>query len=157
MAIRKEDVKTEYRRRGNGNNPAPRETTFPGEAETVATRRAQAVAMRVKGMPIAEIAEKLGVHRVTISLDLKECLNELHREQVALASVWQELELQRIDLILRSMAPLMDAGNTKAAAVYLKAAESRRKLLGIDEDKGSESKVTIEIKEVDNWGGDNAA
>lgn len=117
------------------------------------TRRERVLNLRVEGNTIREIARVVGVSRETVRRDLAVALDDLHRENLALAERYQTIELRRLDTIERELRRALHAKRLVRSGlaadgeqVYrevdtldlgvigrlLEVSDRRRKLLGID-------------------------
>lgn len=97
-----------------------------------AARRKTALALRVEGLSLAAIGEKLGISKQRAHQLLATELAEVARERKDLAEHQLEAELAAIDFVIAGMAPKVAKGDAKAATAYLRAMERRAKLLGLD-------------------------
>lgn len=95
-------------------------------------RRKKALQLHIEGHTFATIADRLGVSRTRAHQLVSEQLAEAVRERSSLASQALNADLERIDFVMRSLAPKVAKGNDKAAAAYLRALDRRAKLLGLD-------------------------
>lgn len=112
------------RRPSGGNNK-----TGPKKV-TAAQKRAQAVELRKAGATFDEIATALGYsNKGTAYRAVEQALKEAVREP-ALQLI--ELEVQRLDLMLRALWPAVARGQLGAVDRALRVAERRARLLGLD-------------------------
>jgi DNA-binding CsgD family transcriptional regulator len=104
-----------------------------------ARRRAEILALRQRGLGLAQIAERLGISKQAVHKHL----------QVAIARVVDEpaqdavkLELMRLDAMLDGIWDVATAGDTYAIDAVMKIAGRRAKLLGLDAPTKNVSEVT---------------
>lgn len=112
-----------------------------GEEESVIERRAMALSLRQKGYSYRDIAKAPSM--VALNAGAPMSPNTIYdyiqaelmalREQTTLDSESvREMELGRLDLLIKSMFPRALKGDIGAGLAVLKVLESRRKLLGVD-------------------------
>jgi hypothetical protein len=107
----------------------------PGSKNTQAQAQAQdrmlrAVELRKSGATYRAIASALGYASVSSAYDaVTRCLREAKRD--AGESLLQ-IEIERLDAMLLSIAPSVQQGNLHAIDRALKIAERRSRLLGLD-------------------------
>lgn len=112
------------RRPSGGNNRTGQKRV------TAAEKRRQAVELRKAGATFEEIAEALGYsNKGTAYRAVEQALREAVREP-ALQLI--ELEVQRLDLMLRALWPQVVSGKLGAVDRALRIAERRSRLLGLD-------------------------
>lgn len=112
------------RRPSGGNN-----RTGPKKV-TAAHKRAQAVELRKAGATFEEIATALGYsNKGTAYRAVEQALKEAQREP-ALQLI--ELEVQRLDMMLRALWPAVVRGQLGAVDRAIRVAERRARLLGLD-------------------------
>lgn len=110
--------------------PRPKKTSSRKAAG--AARRKTALQMHIEGHTFATIAHELGVGRTRAHQLVTEQLADAAKERKALASGALDTDLERIDFILRSLAPKVARGDDKAASACLRALGRRAALLGLD-------------------------
>lgn len=99
-------------------------------AVRTAERRAEALAMRKRGMTYKEIADALGYKSATtVSSEIKKMLTEMPREN---ADQLRKIEVERMDQLLNAMWDKAMGGDGWAVDRCLKIMERRAKLLGLD-------------------------
>lgn len=103
-----------------------------GGKEYMIERAHKAFSLRISGMSCRKIAAELGVSHQTIMNDIAAILEIVHKETFKDAKDHIALELSRLDAVCKAMSERMSEGDPSAASVFLKACESRRKLLGLD-------------------------
>lgn len=112
--------------------PRPRrEAKTPG-------RRKSALALRVEGLTFEAIGEKLGVTRQAAHKLVAQELAAVAAENREAAEHLRDVELERCQFVMRSMAPKVEAGDPRAAMAYLRAEERLARLLGLDAPDRSE-------------------
>lgn len=104
----------------------------PAQKQKSASRRKTALQLHVEGYTFEAIGKHLGVTRQRAHQLVTEELDAAAKERSALAMKALDTDLERIDFVLRSLAPKVTKGNDKAAAAYLRALDRRAKLLGLD-------------------------
>lgn len=133
----------------------------------VAQRRAAAIQLRISGATWQAIADELGYgSRQEACRDVGRALAEAREESADVAAEYRELELERLDALTRAAMEVLERKHVKAVGSgeymelldddapklqavdrLLKIAESRRRLLGLDqevEQAGRALHVTIE-------------
>ena len=107
------------------------------------TRCADAWALRLEGLSIRAIAERLNISVSAVSEYLRRALEELKATSHEGAETWRQIELERLDGLLRTWQPVSnnpahpEAG--KAAAIVIRAIEAQSRLLGLFEPVGAEA------------------
>lgn len=101
-------------------------------------RRKTALQLHIEGHTFATIGQRLGVGRTRAHQLVTEQLTEAGAERSALASKALDTDLERVDFVLRSLAPKVARGDDKAASAYLRALSRRAALLGLDAPSRSE-------------------
>ena len=98
-----------------------------------AEKRARVLELRKLGFTLAEIGAQLGkisaqrVHKI-----LMEELERLAMLTLGNADALRRLELERLEIASIPVVAKLKKGDLKAAAVWIRLSESRRKLLGLD-------------------------
>jgi len=107
----------------------------------VATRRAQAVQLRLAGATLDEIGKALKYDgrtpesiRANVSKDLTRALAKARGEVTAAAAELIEVELQRLDRVQRGLWTAATQGDTKAVGAFLGIHDRRVRLLGLIEE-----------------------
>lgn len=95
-------------------------------------RRKSALQLRTEGFTFEEIGRRLGITRQAAHKLVQTELVAVADENRDLAGHVLEGELERVDFVLRSLAPKVEKGDPKAAQAYLRAMERRARLLGLD-------------------------
>ena len=103
-------------------------------AEEAATleRRKHALDLRKAGFTYQEIADRLKVVVSTAHKDVTSELKRLAKETLESADEVRQLELGRLDMLLKGLEPMARVGKSDAVNAYLKVMERRAKLLGLD-------------------------
>lgn len=103
-----------------------------GVTEKVIENRAKALELRKSGMSYAQIGEQLGVSDKRAFQYIKESLEKLTALETTTANELRTLEAERLDAIQAGLFETAKNGNLWAVDRYLKLAERRAKLLGLD-------------------------
>lgn len=103
-----------------------------GENARAAERRIKALTLYKAGMSTRQIGEQLGVSNVSAWHYIKRGLEELSKEQNKIAQHVRDLELRRLDDMLRAIWPKVITGDLKAIDRVLAIQERRAKYLGLD-------------------------
>lgn len=126
---------------------------YAGQKEKIALRQQKAYNLRVSGYSYRKIGKELDMSYQQALNDVRAVLKMVQRETFEIAEQHITLELSRLDAVLYAMSARMSEGDTGAASVFLKACESRRKLLGLDAVNRLEltgaNGGPIEYKEID--------
>jgi hypothetical protein len=96
-----------------------------------ATKRNQALNLRIKGFTLSAIGEKLGISKSRAFQYVSEGLAKLNQVAVVEAEELRRLTCEQIDQLLAAHMPAALQGDTKAAGVVLRALDSRAKLFGL--------------------------
>lgn len=106
---------------------------------SIAERRAAALRLRKKGATLeavaAEIAQEFGLPKYDKSSAFRDIdigLQELNQQCIHAAAELRQLEAERLDSYLKSLALRIERGDVNAVGTAVKISESRRKLLGLD-------------------------
>ncbi len=97
------------------------------------------------------IGRALGVSHTTASKYLHAALAEVQAETKALATRAREVELQRLDVVLRKVWPKVMAGEVRAGELVLKVSERRAKLLGLEQPEQQQHSGRVVIEYVNDW------
>lgn len=103
-----------------------------GTALGALSRRQEALERRIAGHPYRRIARELGVSLNTAYKDVQRALGDLPAHLEQRTEHVRKIELARLDVVATSLWPKVLAGESSACAVYLKVAERRARLLGLD-------------------------
>ena len=107
------------------NRPAP-ETVTPEE------RRCRALELRKLGVTYASIGKALNISATQAWRDVKAMLEERIEHDQRHVAEQRQLELERIEMVLASLAAKVRNGDTAAIDRWLKASDLRRRLLSLD-------------------------
>jgi len=108
-------------------------------AVVIAERRKEAAKLRVQGLGLLEIAERLGVSTSTAWSDIESVLDEWRCEAVADIGRLRQLEVAKLDELWHSLfSRAVDDRDEKAVDRLIRLAERRAKLLGLDAPVRSE-------------------
>lgn len=104
------------------------------KAIAIEKRRARAIKLKLEGHGYRAVAAKLGVSVETAYSDVQAVLDETRRGARNDAEQERRLQLERLDVLVQKLTPLLDDEDKAArAAEVLKGVEERRaKLLGLD-------------------------
>lgn len=108
-----------------------RSPTAPDILEATEKRK-RAIALRKAHYSYQEIADELGLSKTRVRQYVAEAMDENRKETAEEAAEIREMELLRLDELLKAWFPMAKAGDDKAAGIVLKAQERRAKLLGLD-------------------------
>jgi len=111
---------------------APRPKKPSASKAAGSSRRKNALQLHVEGHTFAVIGQRLGVSRQRAHKMVSDELAEAAKERSALAAKALDTDLERVDFVLRSLAPKVTRGDDKAASAYLRALARRAALLGLD-------------------------
>ncbi|QOV91068.1 sigma factor-like helix-turn-helix DNA-binding protein [Humisphaera borealis] len=106
-----------------------------GQKERLAIRQEQALRLRLDGLSHSEIGERLGIDRSQITRDLQKVMKATAKRTEETAEQLRSIELQRLDLGIASIADKVRAGDPRALDLWLRYSESRRRLLGLDQQQ----------------------
>jgi len=101
-----------------------------------ARRAKSALELRIEGLSVEQIAQRLGVAHSTVSLDLSHALGDLAEANKGKSAEFVELEVARCDELIRALWARRK--DPSFAEKILKAIDRKAKLLGIDAPKRSE-------------------
>lgn len=97
-------------------------------------RKTRAFEYHKRGHTYRRIAKKLGVSHVQVFRDVQEILATARKECSQSAEDLISMELERLDMAMTAIAPMVDQGDVKGIDRWIRISESRRKLLGLDAD-----------------------
>lgn len=101
----------------------------PADDVAAAERRKKALALRIGGATLAEIAEVNGCAISTVHADIQRCLSDIPRQE---ADELRAQEVTRLDKLQRACwTPAMD-GDLAAIGRALRIIDRRAKMLGLD-------------------------
>jgi hypothetical protein len=106
-------------------------------------KRKTALQLHVEGYTFEVIGQRLGISRQRAHKLVQEQIAEAAAERAQLATRALDTDLERVDFVLRSLAPKVEAGDDKAAQAYLRAMERRSKLLGLDAPVRTDGTTTL--------------
>lgn len=106
----------------------------PGKKEKaiIAERKLQALDLRKAGYSYRAIGKKLNVSHEQARQDIEEELRRLAEERKDEATELLQLELERLDMLIKGLEPMARIGKPDAVNSFLKCMERRAKLLGLD-------------------------
>ncbi len=119
--------------------PAPRRRDQAGaflttelSPEAVLFRQAQAYKMRLAGAPYDGIASALGVSSTTAARDVKAAHEAFRRETAEELALMRQQQLDRLNLALFAVMPLVKKGDLPAVDRMLAIEKRRSDLMGLD-------------------------
>lgn len=107
----------------------PRRSTATVKRAARATRKQEALTMRLAGIPTRTIAARLNVHPSTVYAWVKDAIAAIPQEQ---ADELRALELERLDTMLAAVWRDVLAGDTRAIDSALRIMQRRAALLNLD-------------------------
>ena len=87
---------------------------------------------RINGMPIVDVAHKMGCSIELAKQLISEVHHAIHEDLKAALELNRTLDLSRIDGLIASYYPAAKGGDERAAGVVLKALQHRAKLTGAE-------------------------
>lgn len=111
-----------------GDEPRPRRRTKVERA----TRKQEALSMRLAGVRIDQIAKTLGVHPATVYAWERASVRDIPREE---ADELRALELARLDALQRSVWADAMRGDTRAVDRVLQIMDRRARYLGLYDER----------------------
>lgn len=103
--------------------------TLPEDDKRIAERRKKALALRLGGATLTDIAETLGVSIGTVHNDIRKCLSDIPRAE---ADELRSQEVARLDKLQGACWPLALGGDLAAIDRAVKIIDRRAKMLGLD-------------------------
>jgi len=100
--------------------------------EALAHRQAQAYKMRLAGTPYDGIADALGISRYTAARDVKAAHEAFRRETAEELALMRQQQLDRLNLALFAVMPLVKKGDLPAVDRMLAIEKRRSDLMGLD-------------------------
>jgi hypothetical protein len=122
------------------------ESSTSGDIVTGATHRLQALRLRKEGYTYDAIGTALGISRQRAHQLVTEELAKLRAEVAEEALEVRQLELERLDAMLRILARKVKRADLDAIQTVLKVMERRAKLLGLDAPRQFEVLLKREVK-----------
>lgn len=102
------------------------------EKADILARQILAIDLRRAGYSYRAIGERLKVSHETARQDVESELERLAKLRDGKVEAERELELERLDMLMKALAPMAQVGNPGAVNSFLKCMERRAKLLGLD-------------------------
>jgi hypothetical protein len=98
-------------------------------------RQKQTIDLRVKGLSIRAIAEKLGVTKSQVHRDIEGVLSVTKSEAAEVAEQARKVALEQIDAGIAALMPKIRRGNVPAVMAFAKLDDRRAKLLHLEKTK----------------------
>lgn len=118
------------------------------DPDRLTPKQEEALDWRLKGYSFAEIGQEMGIHS-TRAFDLvHRALSKRREVEIEKVEHLRELELARLDKLLKVAESRAAQGDEKWANVYLRISERRSKLLGLEEIKLSVDQRYTEILQI---------
>lgn len=119
-----------------------------GQEEIAAEKRLKAFELRKQGLPYREIGAMLGVTTMTAHNYVHKILEELHEQTLAHGRKYVEVELERLDNMIKPLLPRSADGEIAAQEMILKIMSRRTKYLGLDEPEKHEHSGTLTLEQL---------
>lgn len=118
-----------------------------GSREKVAILERQLLALdlRKQGYSYRQIAKRLEISLGLAYKYIQDELDALAQMKSESADGIRQLELERIDMLMKGLAPMAQVGHIGAVNAYLNCMERRAKLLGLDAPVKQENQDKLEI------------
>ena len=120
------------------NRPKP-------ETHELAERRVRALELRKMGWTYQSIGKALNVSTTQARRDVRRVLDKRIKHDQGNVAEQRQLELERVEMVLTSLAKKVREGDTAAIDRWLKASDIRRRLLGLDADKDGSTAPVIKF------------
>lgn len=104
--------------------------------------------LRVEGKTYREIADELGCGTTTAFRYCQRVLARHRKETHEKAEQHIQLQLQRLDLLLRSALPAARSGDARSIDTILRIEERKAKLLGLDKPTKADHGVSITLADL---------
>jgi hypothetical protein len=104
-----------------------------GSHAEAAARRLRSFDLHVAGASYRAIGKELGISEAQAHRDVQATLATLAKLEHDTAEVYRTVELARLDVAQLSLASKVRTGNVEAINAWVRVSESRRKLLGLDQ------------------------
>lgn len=116
------------------------------EKGAILKRQLEALDLRMRGLSFRAIGDKLSISHGQAYKDVMTELARLASERDGKLDELRQLELERLDMLLKGLEPMARTGNPGAVNSYIKVMERRAKYLGLDAPEKFEdvSKMTDE-------------
>ena len=102
------------------------------ERGKILERQLLALELKKSGFSYRQIGERLNCSHEQARQDVEKELTRLAGERDGNVEALRELELQRLEKVIKALDHWIESGNTQAVGVYLRAMERKAKLLGLD-------------------------
>lgn len=119
----------------NASGVKPKQSRLRGKRgshENAIERRAKALELRKSGMTYSAIGKALGVSICMAHKDVHHVIDQLAKEARETAEAVRDIELERLDAMLKALWPAVEEGDTSSISTALRVAERRARLLGLD-------------------------
>ena len=120
-----------------------------------ATRRQQAVALRMSGATYQAIGDALGISKMNAWNHVQAALTETRKQTDELTDLLREQELVRLDRMQVGLWTAATHGNVQAVVAVLRIMERRARLLGLDAPVRLAGEVgaptEVHVRYVDEW------
>jgi DNA-binding CsgD family transcriptional regulator len=103
-----------------------------GQVEAKSERAVKALDLRIKGYTYRQIAKALGCGEKTAYYDVQNALGTLDGVKKEVAEQLREIEVARLDALLKALDKKIRTGSVPAIFAAVKVADRRSKLLGLD-------------------------
>lgn len=113
-------------------------------------RRSAILNLRKQGFSFAQIGKQFNATSKEVAKLVAQALQELRDENKSTIEDIRELELQRLDLVLMSLADRVKKGDTSAIDRWIRTVERRCKILGLDRvDEATSDAITRKYEGID--------
>lgn len=102
------------------------------EKGAILERQVQALELRKAGWAFHDIGDRLGISTSQAFKDVSAQLKQLAALALDNAEELRQLELERLDMLIKGLEPMARVGNPGAVNSYLRVMERRANLLGMD-------------------------
>ena len=102
------------------------------EKGAILQRQLQALDLRKAGFTFREIADKLDMSLGQAHKYVHDELKNLAAQALDSADELRQMELERLDMLIKGLEPMAAVGKPDAVSAYLRVMERRAKLLGLD-------------------------
>jgi hypothetical protein len=122
--------------------PAPALDTLVASRGLEPTERALAAwDQRISGSPIIDVAHSLGVSIELAKTLINEVHAAIHEDLRANLDLNRQIDLARVDSVIKGHLPAAKAGDPEAANVVLRAITTRAKLTGVEAESSPATRL----------------